>query len=229
MRSKLLALAALGCALPALAAHEAVPTGPGVPSRRALEPTIAAYRAQLVASPNDAVAHNKLGVCYQQTRQLKLARKEYEKAVELNPRYAQAWNNLGTLEHARGKYKKAIAHYRKAISLEPQHATFHRNLGAAWLGAGKTEGAIEAFGEALRLDPQSLEASESAAFVGSSVGLGDVYFTYAKLYASRGDTESALLWLGRARESGFRDFARAATDTDFAAVVKNPRYLDLAR
>jgi tetratricopeptide (TPR) repeat protein len=229
MRSKLLAFAVLGCALPVLAEGGAVPTAPSVSAKSALEPAIAAYRAQLAASPNDAVTHNKLGVCYQQTRKLKLARKEYEKAVELNPRYAQAWNNLGTIEQTRGKYKKAIEHYRKAIALEPQHATFHRNLGAAWLGTGKLQQAVDAYAEALRLDPGSLEPSEASVFVGSGVGLGEVYFTYAKLFASRGDAESALLWLQRARESGFHDFARVVTDTDFTMLVKDPRYLALAR
>jgi Flp pilus assembly protein TadD len=227
MKSKLLAIAVLGCAVPVPAAPAAVPSGTAVQAKSTFEPAIAVYRAQLQASPNDAVAHNKLGVCYQQSQKLKLARKEYQKAVELNPRYAQAWNNLGTLEHARGKYKKAIDLYRKAVTLEPERATFHANLGAAWLGAGKLDLAVAAYGEALRLDPNSLQASDSAAFVGSGVGLGEVYFTYAKLFANRGDQESAFAWLARARESGFRDFARVATDTSFAAIVKDPRYLDL--
>jgi hypothetical protein len=37
------------------------------------------------------------------------------------------------------------------------------------------------------------------------------------------------MWLGRARESGFRDFSRVAGDPDFALVRSDPRYAGLSR
>jgi tetratricopeptide (TPR) repeat protein len=233
MRKTLLTLAAIAWALPgvARAVDEASLPATGAPqlSGRALDVAIAGYRAQLATNPKDPIAHNKLGVCYQQANKLKPARKEYQKAVELDPRYAEAWNNLGTLEHGAGKYKKALDHYRKAVALKPDRATFHRNVGAAWLASGNLARAIEAYGEALRLDPAIFTSTESAGFVVAGVDQGQLYFTYAKLFARGGDLESAFVWLTRARERGFRDFRKVAADPDFSEVVADPRYAELAR
>jgi tetratricopeptide (TPR) repeat protein len=191
---------------------------------RALDAAIADFRAKLQSDPNDAVVHNRLGVCYQQKQQLKLARKEYEKAAELDPSYAEAWNNLGTIEHSQRKYKKAVSRYRKALALKPENATFHRNLGAAWLAAGNIPLAVSAYAEAYRLDPQSLQAG---AGTGPAVlDRGQLYFVYAKIFAARGDLETAFMWLNRAREAGFRSFDRLSSDRDFAELVKDPRFED---
>jgi hypothetical protein len=50
----------------------------------------------------------------------------------------------------------------------------------------------------------------------------------AKLLATNGQTESAIEFLRRAKEAGFRDFARVASDPAFAAVVADPRFKALA-
>lgn len=226
MKVKVLGLAVLGCALASLAAAQ-VPTAPTASDD--LQAAIATYRARLGTNPGDAVAHNKLGICYQRQHQLKLARKEYEKAIELSAAYAEPWNNLGTLEQGRRKFKKAVAAYRKAIALKPDRATFHRNLGTAWLAWGRFPLAVEAFAEAVRLDPANLNAPEAAAFTESGVAKGPLYFAYAKVFASRGDFESALVWLTKAREAGFRDFGRVAADPDFAQVRSDPRYAGISR
>jgi tetratricopeptide (TPR) repeat protein len=226
MKVKILGLAVLGCGLASLAAAQ---SPPATPASRDLEAAIATYRARLATNPDDAVSHNKLGICYQRQGQQKLARKEYEKAARLDPAYAEPWNNLGTLEQGRRKYKKAVAHYRKAIELKADRPTFHRNLGTAWLAWGRLPLALEAFAEAVRLDPDHLSALEPGAFTDSGVAKAQLYFAYAKVFAARGDFESAFMWLARAREAGFRDFGRVARDPDFALVRSDPRYAGLSR
>lgn len=226
MKAKVLGLAVLGCVL---ASQAAAQDPSAAPAKDDLKATIAAIRERLAANPGDAVAHNKLGICYQRQHQLKLAKKEYEKAIDLSAAYAEPWNNLGTLEQGRGKHKKAVAHYRKAIALKPDRATFHRNLGTAWLAWGRFPLAIEAFAEAVRLDPANLTGLDAAGFSESGVAKGQLYFAYAKVFAAHGDFESALLWLTRAREAGFRDFARVSADPDFAQVRSNPQYAGLTR
>jgi tetratricopeptide (TPR) repeat protein len=236
MKKTMFALVGLGCLLPGLAHAASGVTAPastgttqvGTP-RRALDISIEAYRAAVAANPKDAIAHNKLGVCYQQADKLKLARKEYQKAVDLNPGYAEAWNNLGTLEHADRRYKKAVARYQKAVELKPEQATFRRNLGAAYVALGDLSRAVAAYSEAVRLDPTSLEPPHSAAFQVGGVDPARLCFTYAKLFAGLGDLESALVWLTKAKDLGFKDFSRVSSDPDFVTLVKDPRYSTLAR
>ena len=236
MKKTVFALVGLGCLLPGLARASGGVTAPastgtsqvGTP-RRALEISTETYRAAVAANPNDAIAHNKLGVCYQQAHKLKAARKEYQKAVDLNPAYAEAWNNLGTLEHANRRYKKAVARYQKAVELKPEQARFHRNLGAAYMAMGDLIRAVGAYAQAVRLDPTSLESAHAAGFQVGGIEPARLCFAYAKLFAGLGDLESAFLWLTRATEVGFRDFPTVSSDPDFATLVKDPRYTTLAR
>src|SRR5262245_38942403 len=86
---------------------------------------IVEYRRWLSTHPNDAPAHNRLGLALQKSRQDKAAKQEYQRAVKIAPCYAEAWNNLATLDHVRGRYKKAVAAYRKAIECKPESARLH--------------------------------------------------------------------------------------------------------
>jgi Flp pilus assembly protein TadD len=105
-------------------------------ARESWDAAVAAYKEAIVANPEDAALHNRLGICYQRMGDAKTARKAYKKAIDLRADYAEVWNNLGTLDHARGKYKQAISAYSKAIRLDPRTAVFYSNLGAAWLARG---------------------------------------------------------------------------------------------
>jgi tetratricopeptide (TPR) repeat protein len=187
---------------------------------------LAAYREAIAASPTDPVLRNRIGICYQRKGDTKAARAAYKKALDLRKDYAEAWNNLGTLDHARGKYKPAIAAYGKAIQLKPQDAVFHKNLGAAWLARGDVERALEAWTEAFRLDPTGFEG-DAIKVPAAGVTLAQQYYLYAKLLAARGQTEKALEYLVKAHAAGFNDFVKIEKDTDFAALVMDPRYAAL--
>jgi len=52
-------------------------------------------------------------------------------------------------------------------------------------------------------------------------------FYLAKFLAAHGQTDAAIDFLRRAKEAGFRDFARVRSDPDFRAVVADPRYKEL--
>jgi tetratricopeptide (TPR) repeat protein len=224
MNAKVIGLAVLGCAFATLGAAQVA-----APPAEDLRAAIAGYQARIAANPQDAVAHNKLGVCYQRQGRIKEARRAYERATKLSATYAEPWNNLGTLEQGRRKYRKAVEQYRKAIALKPDRATFHRNLGTAWLAWGRLPLAVEAFAEAVRLDPANLAGSEAGAAADSGVAKGQLYFAYAKVFAAQGDAESALAWLQKAHDAGFHDFRRVDADPDFMAVRRDPRYAGLTR
>ncbi len=237
MRTKTLALlgAAVLFASTAVAADLRAPA-PGTPdvvaraelmmARQSWPGAIAAYKEAIAAQPNDAVLHNRLGMCYQRAGHEKAARAEYRRAVDLKKDYAAAWNNLGTLDHGRGKYKQAITSYGRAIKLDPKDAVFHKNLGTAWLARGDVDKALEAWTEALRLDPVSFE-DDSMKVPGAGLTLARQYYLYAKLLAARGDVDRALDFLTKAQAAGFTDFAKVEKDADFATIVSDPRYAAL--
>ena len=191
-------------------------------ARESWDAAVAAYKEAIVANPEDAALHNRLGICYQRMGDAKTARKAYKKAIDLRADYAEVWNNLGTLDHARGKYKQAISAYSKAIRLDPRTAVFYRNLGSAWLARGDVSRAVEAWNEAHRLDPEVFEGKGIVAVAGTD--LVRQYYLYAKVLAARGDTGRALQYLSKALGLGFRDFSRIENDRDFASLVADPRY-----
>jgi Flp pilus assembly protein TadD len=195
-------------------------------ARQSWPEAAAAFRTAIAASPKDASLHNRLGICYQRMGNDKAARDAYKKAISLKKDFAIAYNNLGTVEHARGRHKQAISAYSKAIQIDPKDAVFHKNLGSAWLARGQVEKALEAWGEAFRLDPVAFESTAMSVSV-SGVSLARQYYLYAKLAASRGETDKALEYLAKAHAQGFSEFGKVETDRDFATIVVDPRYAAL--
>jgi tetratricopeptide (TPR) repeat protein len=191
-------------------------------ARQSWDAAVAAYKEAIVANPEDAALHNRLGICYQRMGDAKAARKAYKKAIDLRGDYAEVWNNIGTVDHARGKYKQAISAYSKAIRLDPRTAVFYRNLGSAWLARGDVAKALEAWNEAYRLDPATFESKGIVAVAGAD--LARQYYLVAKVLAARGETGRAFEYLSKALGLGFKDFRRIENDRDFAALVVDPRY-----
>jgi len=238
MRTTTLALFAMAALAAPIAAADLPAKAPGattldtvqkadlLAAHQSWDGAIAAYREAIAASPKDPVLRNRLGICYQRKGDDKAARAAYKKALDLRTDYAEAWNNLGTIDHARGKYKPAISAYAKAIQLKPQDAVFHKNLGAAWLARGDVERALEAWTEAFRLDPAGFEG-DAIKVPSAGVSLARQYYLYAKLLAACGQTEKALEYLVKAHAEGFNDFGKIEHDTDFAALVVDPRYAAL--
>ena len=167
------------------------------------------YRKALEVTPNDATVHNKLGICYQQLRNDAMARREYDRALQLDPGYAEVWNNIGTLEQARKRFKPAVRAYKKAIETKPGLATPWKNLGNAYLALGQVQEAFEAYQEAFRLDPTVLE-SQGPGIPAAGIDAATQSYYLAKLLAANGQTDAAIDFLRRAKEAGFRDWARVA-------------------
>jgi tetratricopeptide (TPR) repeat protein len=188
---------------------------------------VAEYLHALEVQPYDASVHNKLGICYQQMQNDSLARREYDRALELDPGYAEVWNNVGTLEQSRKRFKGAVRAYKKAIEAKPGLATPWKNLGNAYLALGQAEQAFEAYQEAFRLDPTILE-SQGPGIPAAGIDAATQSFYLAKLLATNGQTDAAIEFLRRARESGFRDFDRVRNDPAFKAVVADPRFAEIA-
>jgi tetratricopeptide (TPR) repeat protein len=189
---------------------------------------LAGYLRALPLQRNDAVIHNKVGICYQNLGERAGAEASYARALELDGGYAEAWNNLGTLEQMQRRFTKALEAYRKAISLKPGVANFWKNLGSGYLSTGREADALEAYREAFRLDPTIFER-QPVAVEAAGVDAASHGFLMAKVLAAGGQRDAALAYLRRARDAGFRDFARVESDPDFRSVLADPRFESLRR
>ena len=82
------------------------------------EKAIAYYQKYIKIQPNDAAAHNNLGVLFSDMGRLEEAEKCYRQAISIEPNDAAAHINLGVLLSDIGRLEEAEKCYRQAIDLE---------------------------------------------------------------------------------------------------------------
>ena len=68
--------------------------------------------------PQDAEAHNNLGITLQELGRLNEAEVSYRKAITLKPDYAEAHNNLGNTLKELGRLEEAEASLQTSDSIE---------------------------------------------------------------------------------------------------------------
>jgi len=212
----------------ALESWEAVRQANEDVARGSYRSALTGYLRALPLQRNDPVIHNKLGICYQNLGERMGAQAAYAKALQLDGGYAEAWNNLGTLDQMQQRFGKAVESYRKAISLKPGVANFWKNLGSGYLSQGRESEALEAYREAFRLDPTILER-QPVAVDAAGVDAAAHSYLMAKVLAAAGQRDAALAYLRRARDAGFRDFAKVESDPDFRTLIADPRFAALRR
>jgi Flp pilus assembly protein TadD len=112
-----------------------------------------AWRKALELNPEDARAHNNLGVALAGTGKIEEAVTEYRKSLKLNDTSSQTYNNLGSALAESGKMDEALAQFIQALQLNPDNARAHTNLGGALAEKGRTEEALEHLRKGVELDP----------------------------------------------------------------------------
>jgi tetratricopeptide (TPR) repeat protein len=122
------------------------------------EASIVEWEKALAISPDDAKAHNNLGIALWRKGAFDAAVAHYQKALEAKPDYREARNNLGVAFVQQQRWDDAIIHFRRALALDPDSADLHNNLGRALTGKGDTKAAIDQFREAVNLNPNSADA-----------------------------------------------------------------------
>jgi tetratricopeptide (TPR) repeat protein len=185
------------------------------------------FRRLTREQPKNATYWNELGIALQNQTDLSAALKCYEKSVKLDPHYADAQNNIGTVWYERKKYPKAIRAYKKAILVRDDFAAFYLNLGYAYFGQKSYDDSIASFRKALQIDPASFD--NTRARMGTVIqdrsltsDRGKFYFLLAKSFAEAGNVERCVIYLKKARDEGYKEYAAAKTDPSFAAVLKDP-------
>ena len=115
-------------------------------------------RQVIALRPDDAEAHNNLGIALSDQGKLKAAVAAHRKALEFKPDYAEAHNNLGVALKNQDKLEAAVAAHRKALEFKPDDAEAHNNLAPALKKQGKLEAAVAAYRKALAFKPDYAEA-----------------------------------------------------------------------
>ena len=80
---------------------------------------VACFQRALQFQPDNAEAHNNLGVALQHLIELDQAMECHRRALQAKPDYPDAYNNLGNVFKEQGKLKEAIDHYQKALEYRP--------------------------------------------------------------------------------------------------------------
>ena len=189
------------------------------------------YRAAMKTADN-AVLHNKIGMCLLQLRRDLQAKKEFQHAIKANKDYAEAYNNLGALYYNLRKYGSAIKEYKKAIKLHEENASFHSNLGGAYFSQKDFDRASKEYQRAIQLDPEIFQRQSSAAaisirLVGSN-DLGHFHYVMAQMYGQHGDQQHCRFYLSKANEEGY-PIKDALRDNGFAGLRKNPEFVAFVR
>ncbi len=100
-----------------------------------------------------AEEHLQMGVAYESSGKLELARREYEKALDKNPELTQALINLGNVHYQKGDYLLAEKNYHRVLRLNPQNGDIYNNLAWVYLSQERFEKAQQAAAQALSLNP----------------------------------------------------------------------------
>ena len=198
------------------------------------------YQAALRKTPKNAVLFNKIGMSYISIREYPKARKALEKSIKLNREYPEAYNNLGAVWYAEGvsnpkkksddKIRKSVSYYTKAIGLNDNLASFHSNLGTAYLDLKEYDKGIAEYRHAYQLDPMIFERNSKTgvtARLASPEDIAEYNYFMAKLYASNGENDKALLCLAHAMENGYKGIDKVYKDAEFAKLRQDSRFADL--
>lgn len=198
------------------------------------------YEAALRKTPRSAVLYNKIGMAYLAMREYPKAQKALQKSIKLDKKYPEAYNNLGAVYYAQAfvngkkksndKIERAVKYYNKAIGLNDLYASFHSNLGTAYLDLKEYQKGLAEYRKAYSLDPGIFERNSRtgiAARFSSPEDLAEYNYFMARLYASNGETDKALLCLAHAMENGYKGIDKVYQDTEFAKLRADERFAAL--
>jgi Tfp pilus assembly protein PilF len=102
----------------------------------------------VLEDPLTAAEHVELGVAYERKGELDLARREYERALQMDGKLYRARVNLGNVFLEKKEYGKAREEYLRALELRPGDPEATNNL--SWAAIFSGEGIDEALA---RMEP----------------------------------------------------------------------------
>ncbi|TND08625.1 MAG: hypothetical protein FD123_2129 [Bacteroidetes bacterium] len=113
------------------------------------------------------------GIQKNNQQELELARKNFQKAVEITPGYSIAWNDLGTASFFLGEYSAAAKEFGKSLALDPKNVNTVYSMGLSLYKMQQLDSALPYFQRTLRLDSMQMRAWEYVARITSEKGNPD--------------------------------------------------------
>ncbi len=214
------------------------------------------YRRSIALEPGIARGYSNLGAALQSMGRYDEALAMHEKALRIEPNDT-AYSNVGTMRFFVGRYAEAAAAYEKAAQLSPNNYMVWANLGDAYRwsptrrgeAAAAYERSIAAARSRLAVNPR--DASALACVAACLAKRGEIEPAAREIRAAleidptdktvlhaaaittllRGDADGAILWLGRAVDSGYAatelsrdpELAALRSRADFAQLTSRPR------
>ena len=188
-----------------------------------------ANRKTVQLFPQDAAAHNNLGVTLKALGRLEEAEASYTQAIALKPGYAEAYSNLGVTLKALGRLNEAESSLRQATALKPGYAEAHSNLGNTLRELSRLNEAESSLRQAIALKPGYAEAHSNLGVTLQELGRLDeaeaslrqaiaLKPDYAEVHSNLGVT---LQELGRLDEAEASYTQAIALKPDFSAAYLN--------
>ena len=154
--------------------------------------------------PEDADAHNNLGLALKNLGQMDEAVASYRRALALRPDFAEVHNNLGNVYFDLMQPDEAASSYRQALEFQPDFAKAHNNLGNALKQLGQLDEAAKSYRSALASRPDFAEAHSNLLFClghGETVNAAELLFEHRR-FAEQFETPLRNQWQkhGNARD-----------------------------
>ncbi len=178
-----------------------------------VEAAISEFQKAAAMEPKHGAAFLNLAQAYERANRPDDAIDAYRRSAELEPRNFYARNNLGVLYDKQGKYDEAIAEFENALKTEPDNAMALKNLETA-----KTN--------KVAIREQNVQISRAQKAVEAKPKDPESAYQLARVHASHGKKESAIEWLGKAIQLGYKDLTYIKADPAFAG-MHNERQFEL--
>ena len=130
-------------------------------------------KAAVAVAPDDAAAHNNLGLAWQRAGRFEDSVREHREAVRINPEIAAAHYNLGISLSSLERLDEAAVAYRESLRIFPSQAAARSNLGQLLARQGKFAEGAEEIRRAIAIDPESPDLRMNLANVLTAGGAPD--------------------------------------------------------
>lgn len=190
--------------------------------RQDFERAVGLYRSYLELRPEDAVAHNNLGIALLGLDRWEEGMLALRRSVELDPEQRGGQYSLATALAELGRYQEALEHYQKAHEIDPAERVIHADWATLLAKVGRIDESIAELRSLLAEDPlqdyarlklgtvlveagRLEEAATELRQVADSGGLqrpgrGEAHYNLGVIAERRGDLAEALARYDRAVE-----------------------------
>jgi protein O-mannosyl-transferase len=120
--------------------------------------SVSLFERAIEVVPDNALAHNNLGMALVERDRMAEALEHFQKAVEIAPLDTDARSNLGNALRALKRPADAVNAYETALEQAPNDASIHYNLATALVDLGRLDEASRHLRDAVRLDPAHAKA-----------------------------------------------------------------------